>query len=104
MLEKSATMKRFEYLPLHKELKAETNIAMKQYQTLDKIYGTDETISKKSIPKNYSKSDLIYDCNYSFYKYCNVKKIDNLFSKSKHSFLAEFFNDLIKLDKLNTEK
>ena len=55
MLEKSATMKRFEYLPLHKELKAETNIAMKQYQTLDKIYGTDETISKKSIPKNCSK-------------------------------------------------
>ena len=79
MLEKSATMKRFEYLPLHKELKAETNIAMKQYQTLDKIYGTDETISKKSISKNYSKSDLIYDCNYSFYKYCNVKKFDNVF-------------------------
>ena len=42
MLEKAATIKRFEYLPLGKELKAQTDIAKKQYQKLDKIYEFDE--------------------------------------------------------------
>ena len=42
MLEKAATFKRFEYLPLGKELKAQTDIAKKQYQILDKIYEFDE--------------------------------------------------------------
>ena len=42
MLEKTATIKRFEYLPFGKELEAQTDIAKKQYQTLDKIYEFDE--------------------------------------------------------------
>ena len=36
MLEKAFMMKRFEYSPLRKELKAESGIAKKQYQTLGK--------------------------------------------------------------------
>ena len=46
LLEKAAAMKRFEYLPLGKELKEQTDIPKKQYQGLDKTYEFDETISK----------------------------------------------------------
>ena len=52
-------MKRLEYLPLGKELKAQTDIIK-------------EAVSKI---KNCSKSDLTYISNYSFYKYyCYIKK------------------------------
>ena len=38
LLEKTATKKRFECFPLNKELKAQTDIAKKQYQGLDKAF------------------------------------------------------------------
>ena len=42
---------------------------------------------------------------YSFYKYYqDSKKFDNLSFKSKYSFLAEFFNDLNKFNKLKTRR
>ena len=99
-------MKRFEYLPLDKELRAQTtDIAKKQYQTLDKLYENDETTNKKPILKKYSKSDLIYDANHSFYKYFgDNKKFDSLSFKSEYSFLVDFFNDLDKLNELKTQK
>ena len=59
LLVKAVTMKRFEYSLLGKELKAKTDFAKKQYQTLDKNYENDETINKKLTLKKYSKSDLI---------------------------------------------
>ena len=66
-------IKRFKYSPLDKELKAQTDIAKKKYQ-------------------NYSKSDLIYNSNYSFSKYYrDSKKIDNLSLESKYLFLPNFF-------------
>ena len=55
---------------------------------------------KKEKPrlKNYSKSDLIYICSYSFYKYFrSCKKFDKL-------FLVNFFNDLNKYNKPKTKK
>ena len=42
LLEKAAAMKRFEYLPLGKKLKEQTDIPKKQYQGLDKTYEFDE--------------------------------------------------------------
>ena len=52
LLEKAATMKRFEVkqlsLQLSKELKAETNIAKKQYRKLDDTYEFDKIIIKKT--------------------------------------------------------
>ena len=36
LLEKAATIKRFEYLPLGSELKQQTSIAEKQYKRLNK--------------------------------------------------------------------
>ena len=61
-------MKRFEYSPLGKELKKQTGFAEKQYQKLDNTYEFDKIVKKE----NYSKSNLIYGANHSFYiNYCN---------------------------------
>ena len=80
MLEKDATMKRFECSPLGKELKTQTDIAKKQYQKLDNTFGFDKIIKKeKPILGNYSKSNLLHDGNHSFYRYYrDRKKISNL--------------------------
>ena len=61
MLEKAATMKRFEYLSLGRELKARTDIAKKQYQKLDNTFEFDQVIKKKQTLEKYSKSDLKYN-------------------------------------------
>ena len=42
LLEKAATMKRFEYSYLTKELNAQTDIARKQYQKLGDTYKFDK--------------------------------------------------------------
>ena len=99
-------MRRYEYSLLGKELKVQTDIVKKQYQKLDDTFEF-EKITKKEKPtlESYSKSDLIYNSSYSFFKcYCDCKKFDNLSFKSKSSFLAEFFNDLNKCNKLKTQK
>ena len=44
LLEKAVTMKRFKYLHLGKELKAQTDIAKKQYQKLGNTYEFDKII------------------------------------------------------------
>ena len=77
LLEKAATIKRFEYLLLGKEVKAQTGIAKKQYKGLDKIFEFDETRNKydqKPALKKYDKSDLIYGSNHTFYKYYRDNK------------------------------
>ena len=48
MLGKATTLKRSEYAPLGKLLKAHTNIAKKQYQKLDKTFEFDKIIKKKN--------------------------------------------------------
>ena len=104
--EKTATMKRFEYSPLGKELNAQTDIEKKDYQKLDATFEFDKIIKKeKPALENYSISDLIYNSNYSFYKnYRDSKKFDSLSFKSKYSFLPEFFNDLNKFNMPKTQK
>ena len=52
MLEKAATMKRFEYLSLGREFKAWTDIAKKQYQKLDNTFEFDQVIKKNKHLKN----------------------------------------------------
>ena len=47
LLEKAATMKRFEYSPLGKKLKAQTDNAKKEYQKLDDTYEFDKIIKKR---------------------------------------------------------
>ena len=106
LLEKAATMERCEYLPLGKELKAHIDIAKKQYQKLDCTSELDKVIEKEKLTlKMYNKLNVIYDSNFSFFKYyCDIKKFDNLSSKSMYSFLIRFFNDLDKFNKLKPQK
>ena len=52
-----------------------------------------------------SKLDDTYNSDYSFNKYvCNIKKFENLSLKSKYLFLAKFWNDLNKFNKLKPQK
>ena len=44
------------------------------------------------------------DSYHGFDKYWDINKFDNFFLKSKYSFLTNFFNDLVKLNKLKTQK
>ena len=64
LLEKAATTKKFEYSPLGKELKAQTGIAKKQYQGLNKFFKSDE--KEEATLRNYDKLDLIYNSKYIF--------------------------------------
>ena len=100
--EKAVTLKRFEYLPLGKELKAQTSVAKEQYQGLIKPFRPDE--KKESTIKNYNKSNLMYDRKCSFYKYRDSEEFNNISFKSKYLFLFEFFNDLNKFDNLKAIK
>ena len=54
LLEKAATMKRFEYSPLGKELKKQTSVAEKQYQSFDKDFNHDEKEQPVKIKKEGS--------------------------------------------------
>ena len=106
LLEKIVEIKIFKYLPLGKELNAETDIAEKQYQKLDDTYKLDKIIEKENPTfKKYNKSNLIYYSNYSIFKYYrNIKKSDNLSFKSMCSFLISFINDLDKCNELKPQK
>ena len=44
LLEKAATLKRFEYSQSSKEIKTQTDIAKEHYQRLDNIFELDKTI------------------------------------------------------------
>ena len=49
--------------------------------------------------------DPIYHPNHNFFKYyCDREKVNRLSLESKHSFLAEFFIDLDRLNNLNPKK
>ena len=105
MLEKIATMKSFEYLPLGKELKIETDNAKTQYQKLDDTYEFDKIIKvEKPTFKKYNRSNLIYNSKYSFYEYCNIKNIYNFSLKSNYPILLSFYSDLNQFNNLNPQK
>ena len=81
MLEKAAALKRFEYLPLGKELKAQTDIAKKQHQKLD---NEEWKIGK------YNKSDMIDNTVNSLYKYNDLKKVNKISMNQKSNFYQTF--------------
>ena len=70
MLKKAATIKRVDYSPLGKELMAQTDLAKKEYQGLDKAFISNmvdkylnELLIKKekSTFKEYNKLNLTYN-------------------------------------------
>ena len=69
LLEKAATMKRFEYLLLGSELKKQTDTAEKLYKTWDTTYEFDRIKKQKPTIKKYNRSDLTYIGKYRFYQY-----------------------------------
>ena len=81
LLEKAAALKRFEYLPLGKELKAQTDIAKKQHQKLD---NEEWKIGK------YNKSDMIDNTVNSLYKYNDLKKVNKISMNQKSNFYQTF--------------
>ena len=46
LLEKAATLKKYEYSPLGKEIKGKTSAAEKQYQKLDKVFESNKNEEK----------------------------------------------------------
>ena len=70
MLEKAVALKRFEYSPLGKELKAQTNDAGKQYQEVDKVFESNKKEEKTL--KSCANSNLVYSKDFTFYKYHNT--------------------------------
>ena len=100
LLEKVVTMKRFEYSPFGKELKAQTDIAKKQYQKLGNAYEFGEKLQYKK----YNSSNLVYNSKHSFYGYYNDKKYNSYPLELKYTILISFFVDLNKLSNVNPQK
>ena len=77
-------MKRFENSPLDKELKAQTDIAKKQYQRLNNAFVSNKDnenvneslIKKEPVAKSIAKKK--YNLRLSLYSYSDDKKIDSL--------------------------
>ena len=111
LLQKAATMKRLEYSPLDKELKAQTDIAKKQYQKLDNTYEFDRIqknknknkTKTKSTTKKYNRSNLIYSIKYSFYEYYSIN-FNSLSFTSKYKVLTSFCNELNNFYSLKPQK
>ena len=87
--------------PSNKQIKAQNDIAKKQYQGLNKFFQSDG--KEEPTLKMCYKSDLIYNNKYSFYQYYRYcKRFHNLSFKSK--LLLDFLKELIKFNKLKTQK
>ena len=84
MLEKAATLKRFEYSLLGTQFKNQTSVAEKQYQGSNKLFRTDEEISHKPY--------LIYGIKYSFSEYRNFKEYSDLSFMTKYDKLILFYH------------
>ena len=84
MLEKTATLKRFEYSLLGTEFRNQTSVAEKQYQGSNKLFRPDGEI--------YHKSYLIYDIEYSFSEYRNFKEYSDLSFTTKYDKLILFYH------------
>ena len=78
MLEKAVAIKRLEYSLLNEELKKETTVAEKQYQSFDEVFNHHEKGEpvkiKKEISLRTDKSSLFYNSKYSFIEFKNVGK------------------------------
>ena len=102
LLEKAATVKRFEYSPLGQELKKQTSVAEKQYKKLDNTFEFDKIIKKeKPTLKKYNRSNLTYDSKYSFYPHYNIKNFNKMSLTLKYPILFLFYNELKKFNSLN---
>ena len=112
LFEKAATIKRFEYSPLGKELKKQTSVAEKQYQNFDNVFESDKIQEDKTKSrKSRTKSNLVYSNYFTFYKLHDINdfvkrsldsKIDRL-KEFKDKF-ESFYHDTIEIKPKNKEQ
>ena len=86
-------MKRFEYSPLGKELKAQSEIAKKQYQGLDKLFKSDK-------PEITDELNLLYDSKHSFCEYGNDRRFYDISLESKYYKLLSLYHRLYEFRNL----
>ena len=87
-------IKRLENSSLGSELKKKTSIAKKQYQRYDDTKElTTKDDKEKSIGK-HNRSNLIYNRDFTFYKFNDINKCHKVFFELKFSCLIEFSNSL----------
>ena len=99
LLEKAATMRRFEYSPLGKELEKQTSVAEKQYQRFDKVFSHDEKEEAVKIKKERSlatdQSSLFYNKKYIFIEFKNFGKyMDDYLVSRYNNYLDPFKQQL----------
>ena len=75
-----------------------------QKRKFDKKDDCEKINQKQKRLKKYTKSDLIYDINFSLYKYHNIKRFDSRSFESKYSNLFEFKYNLDNFNKLEPAK
>ena len=98
-------MKRFEYLPLDKESKSQTDIAKRQYQKLYNTFEFDKIIKKeKPTLKKYNRWNLIYDSKYRFYPSYNIEDFNSFSLTSKYPILVSLCSELNKFNNINPRK
>ena len=95
LLEKAATMKRFEYSSCVKELKKQISVAEKQYQSFDNVLNHDEKEKepvkiKKEEPLTINESSLFYNSKYTFSEFKNVAKYEDKSLKPRYKSLTLF--------------
>ena len=106
---KNCFNEKFEYFPLAKEWRAQTDISKKKYQGLNKAFISNkdnENVNESLIKKEnetYNKSNLIYSW-LSLYSYCDDKNFDSLSFRSKYSYQLSFYDDLQRLIKMEPIK
>ena len=105
--EKVATIKRFEYLPLSKELKTQASVAEKQYQKLNKFFKYDDEEVPVKIRKEKQeitcRPKRMYNNKYTFRKYKNVRKYLNYYFKKNCNRLVQFYHQLKEFKRFNPQ-
>ena len=106
LLQKAATMKRFEYSQLGKELKLQNSVAEKQYQAFDKVFNHNEKEEPVKIKKEAPLiAILFYNKKYSFTEFRNVGKCKDDFLVSRYNnYLAPFKQQLEEIKKFTIGK
>ena len=105
LLEKAATIKRFEYLPLRNELKKQNSIAEKQYQKLEKAFEPNKQEEDKiKTKKSRAKSNLVYIKDFSFCKYSKTKEFAVKLSFNSEQNNLKDFKNILELFYNDTEE
>ena len=101
LLEKAAELKKFQYLPLGEELKAQNSAAEKQNKKLDKVFESHK--KEEKIIKVRAKTNLVYSKDFTFYKYHNINEFAKRSFLFKKEDLTEF-KDTTEMFHYDTEK